>query len=244
MAVSGPDFKQWLEGRGLSTSGSELSRLIGVHRLTVGNQMRRGNVPETTIVGVARAYGIDPVTALAHFPGYTELDTRPRPPSAVEAISQVHTADLMAELQSRTSSKYARDVRAPEPLTAFPHTGSHRAWVDSIDTGDIRHDIASHTGIAIRYLYAQLSENKLAPLQAVTAARVSGTSLVSGLVVIGLLTMTEGEWPEKVRETALSAIEDDPLIELIQQRLTLLRRRLKQHHEALEYAEKLAEAIG
>jgi hypothetical protein len=244
MAVSGSEFKQWLEKSGLSTSGSELSRMIGVHRLTVGNQIRRGNVPETTVVGVARAYGIDPVIALAHFSGYKDLDTRPRPPSSREAVSQTHTADLMGEIQVRTASNYAREGHVREPFTGFPHTGSHRAWIDSIDQGDIRHDVAEQTGIAITYLYAQLSENKLTPMQAVTAARISGTSMVCGLVVVGLLTMEEGGWADDVRETALSAMEDDPLMELVQQRITLLRRRIKQRKEALEYAEKLAEAIG
>jgi hypothetical protein len=244
MAVSGSEFTQWLEKSGLSTSGSELSRRIGVHRLTVGNQIRRGSVPETTVVGVARAYGLDPVTALAHFPGYQDLDTRPRPPSSAEAISQIHMADLMAEIQVRTASAYAREGHIREPFTAFPHTGSHRAWIDSIDRGDVRHDVAEQTGIAITYLYAQLSDNKLTPLQAVTAARISGTSMVCGLVVVGLLTTEEGAWPEEVREEALKAMEDDPLMELVQQRITLLRRRIKQRKEALEYAEKLAEAIG
>lgn len=244
MAVSGSEFTQWLEESGLSTSGSELSRMIGVHRLTVGNQIRRGSVPETTIVGVARAYDIDPVTALGYFPGYEDLDARPRPPSSAEAVSQIHIADLMAEIQVRTASSYAREGHIREPLTAFPHTGSHRAWIDSIDRGDIRHDVAEQTGTAITYLYTQLSENKLTPLQAVTAARISETSMVSGLVVVGLLTMKEGGWADDVRETALSAMEDDPLMELVQQRITLLRRRIKQRKEAIEYAEKLAEAIG
>ncbi|MUK02558.1 hypothetical protein GM708_11865 [Vibrio cholerae] len=244
MAVSGAEFTQWLERSGLSTSGSELSRMIGVHRLTVGNQIRRGNVPETTIVRVARAYDIDPITALTHFSGYMDLDTRPRSPSSVEAVSQIHIANLMTEVQVRTNSSFSRDVYEPPALTGFPHTGSHRAWIDSIDEGDIRHDVAEQTGIAITYLYAQLSENKLTPLQAVTASRISGTSMVSGLVVVGLLTMEEGGWADDVRETALSAMEDDPLMELVQQRITLLRRRIKQRKEALEYAEKLAEAIG
>ncbi|KNC20443.1 hypothetical protein AC792_00535 [Arthrobacter sp. RIT-PI-e] len=244
MAVSGSDFKQWLEASGLSTSGSELSRMIGVHRLTVGNQMRRGNVPETTVVGIARAYGIDPVTAMTYFPEYHDLDSRPRPPSSAEAVSQVHVADLMAEIQVRTAKTYAREGHIREPLTGFPHTGSHRAWIDSIDKGDIRHDVAEQTGIAITYLYAQLTENKLTPVQAVTAARLSGTSLVSGLVIVGLLSEDEGGWANNARLEALKTMDNDPLMELVQQRITLLRRRLKQRKEALEYAEKLAEAIG
>ncbi|WP_157940119.1 hypothetical protein [Arthrobacter ruber] len=242
MAVSGSDFKQWLEGRGITTSASELGRLTGLHRVTVGNQMRRGNVPESTVVGVARAYEIDPVTALAGFKEYEDLDSRPRSPTAAEVLSQVHHADLMAELQHRThATLFPRDDHV---RIDFPHDGSHRAWIDAIDTGDVRHDVAEKTGTAITYLFTQLSDNKLTPLQAVTAARVSGTSLVAGLVVVGLLTTEEGDWPEDVRESALRVIKHEELIELIQQRLNLLQRRVRQRKEALEYAERLTEILG
>ncbi|OUM44680.1 hypothetical protein [Arthrobacter sedimenti] len=242
MAVSGSDFKQWLEGRGITTSASELSRLTGLHRVTVGNQMRRGNVPESTVVGVARAYGIDPVAALADFKEYEDLDSRPRSPTAAEVLSQVHHADLMVELQHRTQARlFPRDDHV---RIDFPHDGSHRAWIDAIDTGDVRHDVAEKTGTAITYLFTQLSDNKLTPIQAVTAARVSGTSLVAGLVVVGLITMEEGDWPEDVRETALRVMKHEELIELIQQRLNLLQRRVRQRKEALEYAEQLTDLIG
>lgn len=242
MAVSGSDFKQWLEGRGITTSASELSRLTGLHRVTVGNQMRRGNVPESTVVGVARAFEIDPITALSDFKEYEDLDTRPRSPTAAEVLSQVHHADLMVELQYRTKSDlFKRDEKV---RIDFPHDGSHRAWIDAIDTGDVRHDVAEKTDTAITYLFTQLSENKLTPIQAVTAARVSETSLVSGLVVVGLITMEEGDWPKDARETALKVMKHDELVELIQQRLNLLQRRLRQRKEALEYAEKLTELIG
>ena len=76
------------------------------------------------------------------------------------------------------------------------------------------------------------------------AVAAPGEPAPPGLVVVGLLTMKEGGWADDVRETALSGMEDDPLMELVQQRITLLRRRIKQRKEAIEYAEKLAEAIG
>jgi hypothetical protein len=242
VAVSGSDFKQWLERRGITTSASELGRLTGLHRVTVGNQIRRGSVPETTVVGVARGVGIDPIVALADFKDYEDLDSRPRTPTAAEVLSQVHHADLMVELQHR----FHEDLfpRNDQVKIGFPHDGSHRAWIDAIDTGDVRHDVAEKTGTAITYLFSQLSDNKLTPIQAITAARVSGTSMVAGLVVVGLITMEEGDWPEDIRETALMVMKNEDLVELIQQRLNLLQRRLRQRKEALEYAEKLTDLIG
>ena len=68
--------------------------------------------------------------------------------------------------------------------------------------------------------------------------------MVAGLVVVGLITMEEGDWPEDIRETALMVMKNEDLVELIQQRLNLLQRRLRQRKEALEYAEKLTDLIG
>lgn len=207
--------------------------------------MKRGNVPESVVVAAARAARIDPIKGLAAFTGYDDLDTRPRRPTLTEVLSQVHHADLMAELQFRTSTKrYPRELRKDIPPIDFPYDGSHRAWVDAIDTGDIRRQMAESTNTSVTYVFSQLSDNKLGPAQAVAAGRVAGGSMVSGLVVIGLVTTSEGDWPRRAREDALLEIADDDLIELIEQRLNLLQRRVKQRKEALDYAEKLTEMLG
>jgi hypothetical protein len=243
--VSAQEFKQWLDGASISSSPSALSGLTGLNRGTLSNQLKRGNVAEATVVAVARATGRNVLEALAAFSPYIDLLSRSISPSPAEVLSQVHHADLMAELQFRTSKKhYPRELRRDIPLIDVPHDGSHRAWIDAIDPGDVRHRMAEATGMALTYIFTQLSENKLTAPLAVSASRATGGSLATGLVVIGLITPAEGGWPFRAREDALLEISDDGLVEAISARINLLQRRVKQRKEAREYAEKMTELLG
>jgi hypothetical protein len=243
--VSATEFESWLDRAEISSSPTFLSSLTGINRGTLNNQIRRGNVAETTVVAVARATGRDVMEALAEFTPYSDVNSRPRPPKPEELLSQVHVADLMAELQFRTSQKhYPREVRKDIPLIDFPHDGSHRAWVDAIDSGDIRHLMAEEAGMAVNYVFTQLSENRFTPPLAIAAARVTGGSFASGLVIIGLISQHEGQWPVRAREDALLEISDDDLVDIIAGRINLLQRRLKKRKEAQYYAQQLLENLG
>jgi hypothetical protein len=243
--VSASEFKSWLDAQSISTSPAALSALTGLHRGTLGNQLRRGNVAESTVVAVARASGANVLESLAAFDPYRNMYTRQIEPTPAEVLSQVHHADLMAELQFRTSKKYyPRDLRKHIPLIDFPHEGSNRAWIDAIDSGDIRHRMAEETGMALTYIFTQLTENKLTPPLAVAASRAAGTSFASGLVVVGLVLPAEAGWQPRAREDELLEITDDALVELISGRINLLQRRVKQRKEAQEYAEKMTELLG
>lgn len=245
MPVSASEFKSWLDDASISSSPAALSALTGLNRGTLGNQLRRGNVAESTVVAVARATGRDVLAALAVFTPYTDITSRPIEPSHAEMLSQIHHADLMAELQFRTSAKhYPRELRRHIPLIDFPHAGSHRAWIDAIDPGDVRHRMAEETGTALTHIFTQLTENKLTPPLAVVASRASGGSFASGLVVIGLIAPSEGHWPTRAREEALLETTDDALVEVIFARINLLQRRVKQRKEAREYADKMTEMLG
>jgi hypothetical protein len=243
--VSAKEFKTWLDAESISTSPAALSALTGLHRGTLGNQLRRGNVAESTVVAVARATDRNVLHALTAFSPYRDLNSRPLEPSAAEILSQIHHADLMAELQFRTSKKhYPRELRSHIPLIDFPHDGSIRAWVDAIDPGDVRHRMAAETGMALTYIITQLTDNKLSPPLAVAASRATGGSFASGLVVSGLIMPAEGGWQVRAREEELLEVSDDALVELISARINLLQRRVKQRKEAREYAEKMTELLG
>ena len=245
MPVSAKEFKSWLDAASISTSPAALSALTGLNRGTLGNQLRRGNVAESTVVAVARAAGLGVLQALTAFDGYRDVLSRPVEPSAAEVLSQVHHADLMAELQFRTSkTHYPRELRSHIPLIEFPHDGSHRAWVDALDPGDLRHRMAAESGMALTYIITSLTENRLSPHLAVAASRATGGSYASGLVVVGLITPAEGGWQVRAREDELLEVSDDALVELISARINLLQRRVKQRKEAREYAEKMTELLG
>lgn len=245
MPVSAKEFRCWLDAESISASPAVLSAMTGLHRATLGNQLRRGNVAESTVVAVARAFNTNVLKALSAFTPYVDILSRPIAPSGAEIASQIHHADLMAELQFRTSKKhYPRELRRPFPFIDFPHDGSNRAWVDSIDPGDVRHRMAAETGMALTYITTQLTENKLVPQLAVAASRVTGGSFASGLVVIGLITPGEGGWPIRAREDQLLEISDDALVDLISARINLLQRRVRQRKEAREYAQKMTDLLG
>lgn len=245
MPVSAAEFREWLEGRSLSPSPTALSALTGINRGTLNNQLRRGNVAESTVIAIARATGMNVIDALSVFSPYQVIKTRPIEPSSAEILSQVHHADLMAELQFRTSKKhYPRELRKGIDLIPFPHDGSVRTWIDSIDPGDIRQQMSQETGMALTYIATQLTENKLNPSLAIAASRAGGGSFATGLVVTELITPAEGGWQIRAREDELLEVSDDVLVEAISARIHLLQRRVKQRKEAREYAEKMTELLG
>ncbi|WP_148045156.1 hypothetical protein [Arthrobacter oryzae] len=245
MPVSTAEFREWLERGSLSPSPTALSTLTGINRGTLNNQLRRGNVAESTVIAIARAIGANVIDALSVFSPYRIIRSRPIEPSPAEVLSQVHHADLMAELQFRTSQKhYPRGLRKEIDLIAFPHDGSVRAWIDAIDPGDVRQRMSQDTGMALTYIATQLTENKLNPHLAIAASKAGEGSFATGLVVTELITPAEGGWQIRAREDELLEVSDDVLVDAISARIHLLQRRVKQRKEAREYAEKMTELLG
>lgn len=245
MPVAAAEFESWLERVGVTPSATVLSAMTGLNRGTLNNQLRRGNVAENTVVEMARATGRDIMEVLAEFTPYQDVDSRDRAPLIKEVLSQVHVADLMAELQFRASTEhYPRELRADIELIEYPHDGSHRAWIDAIDPGEIRHRMAEKTGMAVNYVFTALSDNRLTAPLALAAAHVAGTSFTSGLVVVGMVSEREAGWPLRSREDALLEVSDEELVEIIAGRINLLQRRLKKKNEARIYAEQMQELLG
>lgn len=89
-----------------------------------------------------------------------------------------------------------------------------------------------------------LSDNRLAPELALLASAIAGVSPISGLVVTGLLTTAEASWPSMGRGNALRDLDDLDVIDLADQRLKSLRRRVKKKLDARETAHALWETLG
>lgn len=244
MSIGSAEFKEWLKHSNLSTSASDLSKLAGINRTTLRNQLLRGSVPETTVVEISRASSLDPLEALGSFHFYEDLVSGTRRPTEDELISQTHVADLMAEFLWRTSKRY-RATFTPRPaMVPFPHDGSVRAWIEAIDPGDLRKSMSRRSGIATSNIATQLTNNKLTPGLAYMAAKLSNVSLASGLVVSGLITQGEGRWPVRAREDAVMESTDQLLVDSILSRLSGLSRKISNRTEALDEAQRLAELLG
>lgn len=244
MTVSAREFDAWLNRVDLPTSSTEIGRLLNMRRSTIKAQRMRNRVNEEVIVGLARYFQLPPLHSLASFEPYQALQHNQPSPTSVELLSQVTHTDLFAEMLSRNRADMAVLIGAHYELSPIPHTDGVRNWIDAIDPGNLRADLSHQSGIATTNLSTLLSENRLPPELALLASSIAGVSLIGGLVVTGLLTPQEGGWPPLGRENALNALEDLQLIDLTDQRLKSLRRRIKRKTDVKDTAHALWETLG
>lgn len=244
MTVSAREFDAWLDRAGLPSSSTEIARRLDMRRSTIKTQRVRNRVSEDLIVGLARSLDLSPLQALAEFEPFHELQGEHPPPNTSELLSQVTHTDLFAELLSRNRADLAQLIGAHYEMSPVPHPESVRAWIDAIDPGNIRAEISHQSGIATTNFSTLLSENRLPPELAVLASNIAGVSPVGGLVVTGLLTPQEAGWPQQGRENALRDLDDLQLIDLTDQRLKSLRRRIKKKIEARDTAQALWETLA
>ncbi|MBG6226557.1 hypothetical protein IWX63_003156 [Arthrobacter sp. CAN_A2] len=244
MTVSAREFDAWLDRAGLPTSSTEIGNRLSMRRSTIKTQRVRNRVSEEVVVALARSFNINPLGALSEFELYLGLQNTQPPPTRAELLSQVTHTDLFAELLSRNRTDMAHLIGAHYEMSPIPHPDGVRAWIDAIDPGSIRTEMSHQSGIATTNLSTMLSDNRLAPELALLASAIAGVSQISGLVVTGLLTTAEANWPSMGRENALRDLDDLDVIDLADQRLKSLRRRVKKKLDARENAHALWETLG
>ncbi|WP_104119076.1 hypothetical protein [Arthrobacter sp. B1805] len=244
MSLSAREFDAWLAEAGLPTSSADVARHTGRRLSTITTQRFRSRITEDVVVQLSRAFNLDPLRALAYFEPYQGLDANPRPPSTDELVSQLTHNDLLVELLSRNKADLARVLGASYLISPIPHPDGVRKWIDAIDPGNIRSEMSTRSGIATTNLSALLTDNKLSPELSILAATIADVSPLGGLVVSGLLMPEEAGWPPQGRENALRNLEDLVLLDLLDQRLKSLRRRLKKKIESQDTANALWETLG
>lgn len=249
MPVPAKAFQRWLQGIAPDVSTADVCRVSGIKRTTLAQQLVRGKVAEATVVAISRAYGVNPVGALAGFDAYRTLAGPLQPPTHGELVSQVSTPDLLRAVLARTAEDPAetagtRSVAGTRRLTPAPHATSVRNWVDAIDDGELRHRVSAATGVAPQNFSAQLTANRLAPELAVATSLAAGVGPASGLVATGLVTEVEAGWPPDARQTALDAMSDGDLTALAGERLQALGKVLRRQEQDAAQTEQIWENLG
>lgn len=249
MPVSAKAFQRWLQGIAPDASTADVCRVSGIKRTTLAQQLVRGKVAEATVVAISRAYGLNPVSALAGFDAYRSLAVPPQPPTHGELVSQVSTPDLLRAVLARTmddpgAAAGTRSAAGPPPLTPAPHATSVRNWVDAIDDGELRHRVSAATGVAPQNFSAQLTANRLAPELAVATSLAAGVGPAGGLVATGLVTEAEAGWPPDARQAALNAMSDGDLTALAGERLQALGKVLRRQEQDAAQTEQIWENLG
>lgn len=241
MSVAAAAFKHWTSTVDLPSAALPLARAIGVSRTTVQAQLLRGRVRENVVVAAARAVGMEPVVALSSFDEYAELHSSMRPPLPVEVLSQVTLTDASIELIRRRNPAALSGLHVWEDP---PQPDGLRTWIDSVDPGHIRRDLAERLGIAPPNLSAQITSNKMRPRHLVEAARIANTSLTSGLAVGGVITLQEAGWPEGARSHAITHLSVVALNDLVQARLAAAQRGARRLAADSAEARRIEETLG
>lgn len=244
MPLPAKAFQRWLQGIAPDTSTADVCRVSGIKRTTLAQQMVRGKVAESSVVAISRAYGINPVAALSTFEAYSSLAGPPAVPSADELVSQVSTTDLLRAVLARSATEPDGIPGEVPSLEPAPHSTSVKNWVDAIDDGELRHRVASATGIAPQNYSAQLTANRLTPELAVATAEAAEVPPSTGLVASGLITEIEAGWHPDARRAALSSMSDARLVALAGERLQALGRTLRRQEQDQEQTDMIWENLG
>lgn len=244
MPVPAKAFQRWLQAAAPSASMADISRMSGIKRTTLAQQLVRGKVAESTLVSVSRAVGINPVTALGYFDAFADL-RKEQPPRPEELVSQIATTDLLHAVIARSIPDDPGAPPVPQPpLIPAPHATSVRNWVDAIDDGELRHRVSAATGIAPQNYSAQLTANRLTPELAIATALAAGVAPTGGLVATGLITEEEAGWAPEARQRALAGLSDGELASLAGERLQAIGRTLRRQEQDHERTEKIWENLG
>lgn len=243
MSISARDFTAWLDEAGLPAGVAELSTLLGMRRTTLQNQRLRGRMTVHTVLAAARVAQLNPLDVLGKFSGYTALVDDRMPVMSTELLSQVTHTDALVHLLTRIRTDFAH-LMANVKLSEIPNDESVRTWIDAIDPGDLRRQVAEQSGIAPSNFSAQLTDNRLSPELAILISHICGVSSANGLVVSGLVTPAEAGWPLYGRENALSEMSDIELLDLVATRITALRRVTKKKVDTAEANNHYLEILG
>lgn len=245
MPVPAKAFQRWLQGVAPSASMADISRISGVKRTTLAQQLVRGKVAESTVVSISRAFGVNPVTALAFFDTFISLRIEQPPPRPEELVSQIATTDLLHAVIARSIPDDPGVPPVPQPpLIPAPHATSVKNWVDAIDDGELRHRVSAATGIAPQNYSAQLTANRLTPELAIATAVAAGVAPTSGLVATGLISEEEAGWAPEARQRALAGLSDGELASMAGERLQAIGRTLRRQELDHERTEKIWENLG
>ena len=227
MPIESSTVKQWLTSIAPELPITQLAKQAGISRITLHQQLRRGHVPEFSVIAIARSLALPPLNVLRGFSEYSDLV--PSGPSAEEALSFVDWPELIQAV-GRT---YRGDQVSEADLGTHLFDDSSRVWVDAIDSGNLRTKVCDAEGITSSNLAASMRNRLRVPL-AVSFARLAGTPLSSAFVVSGALSPVEAGWRPEERTDALRARPIPDLLTLVENRVTAAYKQEKRAHAFTE----------
>ncbi|RII94852.1 hypothetical protein [Clavibacter californiensis] len=244
MSVSAAAFKRWAAESALPAATLPLAKEIGVGRMALQRQLVSGRIREETVIASARAVGIHPVGALSTFEEYGDLHRGVKAPSIDEVLSQITLDDASAALLRRRGGRHAALLGEEQTWEDPPQPNGLKAWIDAVDPGGIRLQVAESLGMSPQQLSRDITANGMKPRHLIEVARLAHTSLTSGLAVAGVVTLQEAGWPADARDQAVGHLSEVELMELVQARLASAHRVARRRADDEAAARRIEENLG
>lgn len=223
MPVESSPVRRWLDSAAPGIPISQLATQSGIPRITLHQQLRRGHVPESSLIAISRALGLKPLEVLAGFTEYSDLSFAE--PAEVEALAFVDWPELLMAV----GKDYRGGEVTEKDLGEHIFIDGSRVWVDAIDPGSLRKSVAEAEGITSSNLAASLRGVLKVPL-ATTFARLAGTPVASAFVIAEALTPAEAGWSPDARSRVLTQCPVPELLTVVENRISAAYKFEKRVH--------------
>lgn len=223
MPIESSKVKRWLTSVAPEIPITQLAKLAEVSRITLHQQLRRGHVPESSVIAICRALSLPPINVLGEFSEYSDLVASG--PAMEETLAFVDWPELIQAV-GRT---YRGELVLEADLGKHSFDDISRVWVDAIDPGGLRTKVCEAEGLTSSNLAASMRGFLKVPL-AVTFARLAGTPLSSAFVVAGALSPIEAGWRPNERAEALRQRPIPELLTLVESRVAAAYKQEKRAH--------------
>ncbi len=206
------EVQSWLDEVAPGTGFVRLAQLSGLPRLRVTQQVTRASISPGTITAIARGLGLDPLFELSKFPQFSGLV--PASPVPDELPSFISTPGLLQATVHRLKSEITDEAE----LGGETYDQLALNWFALADDGNLRTHIQQELGIAQPTLWKML-RTRLREDVSLQIARYANFSLVSALVVSGVLSGKEAGWDADCRSDWVNNVPLGQLLAVAEKRL-------------------------
>lgn len=199
---------------------SQVAARAGFPKTTLSYQARRGYVAAPVVIAYSRALGLSPVEELARFDQFAVYQD-PAAPSPREVLSQLPPESYIEELVNRIHG-----TTSTVSLSPIPGPWAMKRWLDSYALWGQYDQIADQLGLSSRdRLSEKIRYNRLTLAELTGLIESAELTPRFGLVVAGLVSLDEADYPLGLFRSTLTATPSVELVDVLGDNLRWLTKR-------------------
>lgn len=225
MRLDRETFEGWAKTVSPASDDYSLSKVAlsaGIPKSSLLYQARRGYIEASVVIAYSRGLGINPLDQLLRFEQFAiYADTAA--PSQREILTQLPPESYMQELLNRLHG-----TTIEIDIGQIPAPYAMKRWLDSYNLWGQYDQLSERLGFASRdRLSERISRNRLTLGELVLLTEIADLTPRFGLVVAGLLSLEEANYPSTLWETTLAATESAELVDVLGDSLRWLTKRIE-----------------